>query len=402
MEEYIKMLSEKLSKFDEETKNEILEDYREHFREARAQGIPDQQIIADLGDIDEMLADLVDSHPAAPISVPEVEENLMRPETVETCPAAGYNQITVNGTEKNSHIGYSAAVQIFPSQDGTIHAEYARKTIQENSPVFGITTESKNGVFEVNFVIMSMPESQPKGFLAKFFRNNFIGGKDTGTITVYVPQNFPALTVSNSSGGTSVQSISVGTLSVSCSSGAAACEKIKANEIAVSSSSGSSALSSASASKIEIQASSGSTCVQSCLADSFSVRTSSGCNVINNVTAAECSVVSSSGAANAEDIVSRNITITTSSGSSRLNCRAKNINAVSGSGSSNIHVDGRFGCINVKSGSGSIHLSGCDVVRSIHNIRHGSGNVSVQAVDGEKLSSMVNVSCGSGNISITE
>ncbi|MCQ2537358.1 MAG: DUF4097 family beta strand repeat-containing protein [Lachnospiraceae bacterium] len=402
MEEYIKMLSEKLAKFSEETRNEILEDYKEHFQEGRAAGIPDEQIIADLGDIDEMVAGIIETPAVKETVTPEVEDNLLRPETVSTAAADNCSTIVVNGTTPGS-IGYSAAIQVFPSNDGSIHAEYTREIITENSPKFGITVKNNSGVYAVDFVIEEMPEPQSKGLLARLFNNHFsLGVKDTGTIKVYVPQNFPVLTVKNSSGCTAVQGICVGSLSVSSSSGSNACDKIKANDVAIASSSGCNALSSISASMLAVQSSSGSSNVQSCLANSFGARSSSGSNIVMNVTASECTIISSSGGANAENITAHNITLTTSSGSSHLNGRANNINITSSSGGVNAHIEDHFSCINVKSGSGSINLSGYDVAHSVHNIFHGSGGVSVQAGEGEKLSSVVNINCGSGHISITE
>ncbi len=56
--EYMDILREKLARFGEELQEEILEDYRGHFAEGERQGKTQEQIIQELGSIDEMIQEL--------------------------------------------------------------------------------------------------------------------------------------------------------------------------------------------------------------------------------------------------------------------------------------------------------------------------------------------------------
>ena len=56
--EYLNSLQEKLEKFGKELQEEIVEDYKQHFAEGEKQGRTEEEIIEELGNVEEMIREL--------------------------------------------------------------------------------------------------------------------------------------------------------------------------------------------------------------------------------------------------------------------------------------------------------------------------------------------------------
>lgn len=131
-EEYMNELQKKLERFEEELRQEILEDYARHFAEGEAEGKSDEELIEELGNIEDMIQELGEAKPAGEVKKKETGysdesgENSAESEesdTVKTVPEAEgeFEAEKFNRVSLNTDV---ADILLEQSEDSSIHVEY--------------------------------------------------------------------------------------------------------------------------------------------------------------------------------------------------------------------------------------------------------------------------------------
>lgn len=121
--EYMKILQEKLQRYNVAVEREILEDYEQHFAEGLAQGRTEEEIIKELGNIEDMLQEF---------SEEDLKQEL---ETVEMQASQSnsyerlYRKVVIDGLLAN--------VEVCNSEDAQLRIDYENRGVRHRS--FGIT-----------------------------------------------------------------------------------------------------------------------------------------------------------------------------------------------------------------------------------------------------------------------
>ena len=89
--EYMQALQKKMEKFNRELQTEIVEDYEQHFAEGLAAGRTEDEIIEELGNIEDMISELPEKDIKQEISVPQGAD------TGKDTYAASYNAVVIDG-----------------------------------------------------------------------------------------------------------------------------------------------------------------------------------------------------------------------------------------------------------------------------------------------------------------
>ncbi len=180
--EYMRLLKEKLNQFDETLQRDILEDYMRHFAEGELAGRSEEELIQELGDIDEMILELEDEinerHPI--VEKKEIESDFFR------------------GIKMNLEIG---DVQLIPSHDNQLHIDTSGNL---NSECYAVNQSEENGIF--------IFELKRKGFFRTFL-------KQWIKIKVALPLDYEMVEVKVGSGDIELKDIETDNLNCTSASG---------------------------------------------------------------------------------------------------------------------------------------------------------------------------------------
>ena len=149
--EYMTKLQEKLEKFGKELQEEILEDYRQHFVEGESEGRSEEEIIEELGNIEEMIRELSEEDLPEGFTQLDAGKEPDREKDVE----AGQD---VRNTDLKKSFSYSAYykgivldgkvanVIVNRSEDDKIHVDYEAKGIS-NQLNYEFFQHEEDGIF---------------------------------------------------------------------------------------------------------------------------------------------------------------------------------------------------------------------------------------------------------------
>lgn len=392
-QEYLVLLQEKLEIFGRELQREIMEDYEEHFAEGLAAGKTEEEIVEELGDIEDMIREL-----------PEDEVDLQRPAVTErnlaetpeektndlsyrySCQEKKYQAIVIDGL--------AADVTLEKSEDDSIFVHYESDVEEDEPSKYRFCQFEKDGVLhlEVKMVdALHLDIKERDGFQGKSgvrdrkimvfgktivrFMNS--GGSEEIRLSVKVPDGIPRIDLRTVSGDAAISGIRTEQLSVVTTSGDLKLLRNKVDEANVRTTSG------------DVEA-------KETACNRFHINTSSGDVEADSVAAVEMAVQTGSGDVRLGKAALGNLQVSTGSGDIMETGEVRNRTIVAGSGDIVITPAGNADSIKVRTGSGDVILN-MDAISGVKaTVGTGSGDGVIRDRDGEHYVSRGECTVGEG------
>lgn len=397
--EYMKKLQEKLEKFGKELQEEILEDYRQHFAEGENEGKSEEEIIDELGNIEEMIREL--SEDDLPEGFTQLDPGSRAENAGQVTETKEEEEgQTVKDTDLKKSFSYSAYykgivlegkaanVTVSRSEDDRIHVDYEAKGVSnqlnyeyyqhEEDGVFYAGVKRKKGARDEGDSEEKMVKVTLFGRTIISYGNisNFSGDGQNITLTVRIPKGVPKLTVKVGSGNVSVSGVELEAFEGSSGSGNVALDEVVADRLKAHSGSGNIRVNHTEFISGSLETGSGNVKAEMIKGRDLKCGTGSG-NVRVDAAVAEYQLSTGSGSIKARAVgATERLDMSTGSGSIRLELEgAKGMEAAVRSGSGSIHIDwdgqesqkvkngtyayGNSACkVKANTGSGSIKISG--------------------------------------------
>ena len=217
-EEYMDKLRSALAGYSESVSDEIISDYEEHFEEGRKAGKTDDEIISNLGDIDEMTQNLED------VKCGKEEKSDRK---ASSSASVSFSSLSVIIDTQDTDI------EMEPSDDASVHVSFEEDRKGEHEYSF---TEN-DGTLHLS--VAGAPEKRSIFSNVKAFRNlgfNLTAGRSRLRVTV--PEKTEEVKIESKSGDVSASSVKSREISISSYCGDVECELMKCDSISLRSMSG--------------------------------------------------------------------------------------------------------------------------------------------------------------------
>lgn len=392
--EYMEKLQERLESFGQELQEEIMEDYRQHFTEGEMQGKSEEEIIQELGNIEEMIRELPEEESSGnPGWKQEMKDGFEK--IVQSVPEAGsefkdslrkfiqkmpevqlgFEQKSreLDGAEYYDYPGEykgivldarEADIFLLPSEDEQIHVEYRNNGNPSRRTMYEYYQYDKDGVFYAGVKHRNNTGGGDKErFKVTLFGQTIVSygkvcefGDAEIVLIVKAPAGMPRIEAKTTSGDLRVREIHTEHLEASTASGDLQVESVELGYLKASSTSGDMALSEGGIRDAKISTASGDMEIDRTVFERGTLSAGSGDITLNGT-------------------------------------KIQFVNIHTGSG--DIDVEG--GCFKIaecKAGSGDITV---EASAEEYDCAAGSGDISVNAGEGTRK---VVVATGSGDISI--
>ena len=236
-EEYMDKLRSALAGYSESVSDEIISDYEEHFEEGLKAGKTDDEIISNLGDIDEMTQNLED------VKCGKEEKSDRK---ASSSASVSFSSLSVIIDTQDTDI------EMEPSDDASVHVSFEEDRKGEHEYSF---TEN-DGTLHLS--VAGAPEKRTIFSNVKAFRNlgvNLTAGRSRLRVTV--PEKTEEVKIESKSGDVSASSVKSREISISSYCGDVECELMKCDSISLRSISGDVELKKSRSEKAEMKSTSG-------------------------------------------------------------------------------------------------------------------------------------------------
>lgn len=351
--EYMELLRKNLERFSKELQEEILEDYSQHFAEGEKQGKTDEEIIQELGNIDEMIKGLS-----------EVDGENTRGSAASK-PVEKEKRYQYSDEYKAVELECDVAdIELEPSEDGQIHVDYELDGSEDFCRRFNFYQREENGVL---YAGLNGGDWSSRRFFGIDVNIRWKGNKmyssrfGSAVLKVKVPKKLPRLVFTTSSGNVHADGLAVGAMCGHIGSG-----DLSADRLAV---------------------------------DSLEIHTGSGELVLRNLSSVEADVFTGSGDLRAEKLEGRRVKLSAASGDLiAAYIKAEELETTSASGDVDLKK--------VKTVSGQISAASGDVnVQEVQaqtlTATSASGDVKIRTIHAEMESCRCQTASGDVELSFT-
>lgn len=416
--EYMSILREKLQRYNRALETEILEDYEQHFAEGLAEGRTEEEIIAELGNIEDMLQEFSEEDLKQELEA--VESQASQSNSYEQL----YRAVVIEGL--------LADVEVRRSQDSQLRIDYENRGSKSQKLRYRFYQYEENGVFYAGVKEhKSVDFGGDAGSESIWNVFSHIPVRFSGDIEVRIeiPAGIPAIKVHTSSGDLDIREIQTQELEAWCTSGDlqiedVACKRLNGKtlsgdmevsgvamnvcedtEIVLCTTSGDMEIRRLAAARIRMQTSSGDLSVKELEAEQLLIHTSSGEQELENVTCQGVALRSGSGDIDVRNMRGKELSAEAGSGEVELQADMETFAVRTGSGDINVTPGSEARQIGLNAGSGSVYLNMGRVEGATIATHTGCGDRNIRGCEVSGLSygsgvCQVKIGTGSGDIEV--
>lgn len=396
-EEYLRRLQEQLEKFGNELQQEIMEDYAQHFAEGEAEGRTDEEIIQELGNIEDMIRELryteaeVQQDRSGGLSVQAQggqvsgganadgtaggtgsaaqgsgntawgAENAAQADSTEQ------SDDKAGGKEYKSIVLKSCVADVFlvKSEDNAIHVDYKNDGSMVDKMKYEFYQYEKDGVF---YAGVRKNRNYNDGTQRSFsfgpttitFHNNFSAGwrNEDIVLTVRVPERIPEVKVEAGSGDIQMNGLILPKFKAVTTSG-----DVNMSGIVLE--------------KLDVTTASGDITQDGVVVDTQNFTTASGDFDMKNVKSCKTNIVTASGDVSCVKATFEKLDVKTASGDVNLQVDAGQYHLVTASGDVNLITGTAPEKVEANTASGDIYFTLAKVEGAEVKVSSRSGDVSV-------------------------
>ena len=340
--EYMEQLQKKLDRFGRELKEEIMEDYRQHFAEGQKQGKSDEEIIRELGNIEEMIREL-----------DEADKENAREGNDPGQAESGFHQYAwpYRAVELECD---AADIELERSADGQVSIWYE---------IPGSDTINRRLVFyqreegDVLYAGIKENKQKTKGILESIRINKEWFRLGNPVLKVKLPEGLERLSFSTSSGDVCAQGISVDTFSGNTASGDVTMKEASAKQIQLKVASGDLELTGIRAVGLKVNSASGHIEIEDAKTETAQVSTASGDIEIEDAKAQTAQISTASGDVDLKGISADDLSVESASGDIAACAEVKKCHCGAVRGDIDLKATGPAEQISVNAVRGDIYLT---------------------------------------------